>query len=286
MPKIINIPDFMEVEISGRNLNSLEIFFLLIKSRVLILIFKFTKEKIFCKLFNLIYKSNGKIFYENNFYYKIIDNEKFYYPNKRITRLVVDYQKHFNNLLESYCLNVIQINKDDTVVDCGANVGELEFALRLKNIKTNYVAFEPDIKAFKCLEKNILENKNIFNFALADKEGVQSLYLDTDGGNTSLSNFGSSEVTEIKTKKLDSLQLKNIKLLKIDAEGYEPEVIAGSKNTLSEIEYIAVDYGHERGLNEDSTMVSVLNLLYKSNFKLIKDSSIRKIGLFQNQSKV
>ena len=97
--------------------------------------------------------------------------------------------------------------KDYALILCGRR------ELRLKNIKTNYVAFEPDIKAFKCLEKNILENKNIFNFALADKEGVQSLYLDTDGGNTSLSNFGSSEVTEIKTKKLDSLQLKNIKLL-------------------------------------------------------------------------
>ena len=50
---------------------------------------------------------------------------------------------------------------------------------------------------------------------------------------------------------LDSFNIKNVKLLKIDAEGYEPEVLKGSLDTFNEIEYISVDYGNERGKEEE-----------------------------------
>ena len=284
MPKIIDIPDFMEVEISGEKYNFLQNIFLLIKSRILITIYKFTNGSLFCALFNLFYKKNGKIFFKNNFYFKKINNEYFYFPNKRITRVAVDHIKHFDNLYKTYCIDSLTLNSGDLVVDCGANVGELELALKIKNKKINYIAFEPDINSFKCLEKNIGNKNNAFNFALSNKDGEDILYIDSDGGNTSLSDFGTSNQIKIETKKLDSLNLKNIKLLKIDAEGYEPEVINGCINTFSEINYISIDYGNERGVKEESTLVSVLNILYENNFKLIKESNIRKVGLFKNEN--
>ena len=58
MPKIINIPDFMEVEILDKNFNFLQTLLLFIKSRILILIFKYSNGILFCKLFNLFYKSH------------------------------------------------------------------------------------------------------------------------------------------------------------------------------------------------------------------------------------
>ena len=58
----------------------------------------------------------------------------------------------------------------------------------------------------------------------------------------------------------------------------------GCKNSLKEIEYIAVDY-EMRGYEGKSTMVSVTNFLYKNSFELIEDSSIRKIGLFANRKR-
>ena len=51
-------------------------------------------------------------------------------------------------------------------------------------------------------------------------------------------------------------------MLKIDVEGYEPEVEV--KDTLNEIQYISVDYGNERR-EEDSTMCEVTNFLYENN---------------------
>ena len=72
-------------------------------------------------------------------------------------------------------------------------------------------------------------------------------------------------------------------MFKIDAEGFEPEVLKGSVNTLRLINFISVDYGHERGENQESTIVDVNNLLTEYNFKLIKFSEHRLIGLYENQ---
>ena len=43
-------------------------------------------------------------------------------------------------------------------------------------------------------------------------------------------------------------------LLKVEAEGAEPEVLQGLKKNLSRVEFITVDCGFERGLNQKSTI--------------------------------
>ena len=58
--------------------------------------------------------------------------------------------------------------------------------------------------------------------------------------------------------KLDDFKIKQIKLLKIDAEGYEPEVLSGSIATLSQTEYVAVDFGPERGLEQKDTIIAIV----------------------------
>ena len=110
------------------------------------------------------------------------------------------------------------------------------------------------------------------------------LYQDTAGANTSLVDFGSKSSSEIEVVDLDSLDLKNIKLIKIDAEGYEHSVLEGAISTLKTTKYVSVDYGNEKGIDEESTMVEVLNFLYENNFELIADSQYRKVGLFKNRA--
>lgn len=88
---------------------------------------------------------------------------------------------------------------------------------------------------------------------------------------------------EVESITLDSLNLEKIKLFKIDAEGYEPEVLQGAINSFPQIEYISVDYGNERGVENKSTVVEVTNFLYNSGFKLIAEGAVRKVGLFQNK---
>ena len=82
-----------------------------------------------------------------------------------------------------------------------------------------------------------------------------------------------------------SLNLESIKLLKIEAEGAEPEVLQGSIQTIRKCDYIVVDSGKERGRNFEETTMSVCNLLIKNNFDLIYIDHIRIVLMFRNAIK-
>ena len=283
MSNIINLPDFIFENVDIKKISKFKKIKLLFTGVLFIFVYKYTTGNIFCFFINLFYSKNGKIYFKDNLYFKIIDGKNFYYPNKRITRIAIDHKQLLKKLYLTYCLDELVIENGDTVLDCGANVGELYNYLSSQELSFRYIAFEPDKDAFLCLQKNA-EDGILNNFALSNENGDMKLFYDTHGANTSLVDFGSDKHEKIEVKKLDSLNLTNIKLLKIDAEGFEPEVLDGAKETLKEISYIAIDYGNERGVNEDSTMVEVLNLLYENNFTLIKDSKYRKVGLFRNNS--
>ena len=57
--------------------------------------------------------------------------------------------------------------------------------------------------------------------------------------------------------------IKEIKLLKIEAEGNEPEVLQGSKKFLKLIKFIAIDGGPERGLKKETTIEFAKDYLLK-----------------------
>ena len=173
---------------------------------------------------NLLRGKDGKIYFENNYYIKKQEIGNVL-SNRRISNIFIDYKLHIEKFFKTYCLDEINFQENDLVIDCGANIGELYLAFDEKKIKISYITFEPDKKAFNSLEKNTKNAyQQLYNLALSDKNEKRNLYTDTDGGNTSLSEFESTS-EEIETKTLDSFNFKNIKLLKIDAEGHEPDTL-------------------------------------------------------------
>ena len=172
------------------------------------------------------------------------------------------------------------------LVDCGENVGELFLAVKEKNFDVTYIGFEPDKETYDCLKLNVENEKNIVhNIGLSNIDGSNNFYIDNEGGNSSFVDFGTSESIKVDTKTLDSFNIKeNIKLFKIDAEGYEPEVLSGSKNTLKKTAFVSVDFGSERGANQNNTMVDVNNLLLQVGFELIELNDFRMIGLYKNKN--
>lgn len=286
LPYIVNLPPFIYRGVDIEEYNFSRKIFFIIKGKILGFFIERLSGSTFCYLINLFYRDEEKIFFENSYYKKTLPNTGIiHFPNKRILRMVNKPDIQLNRLLKSYCIDKNIIFKGDTVIDCGANVGELNVALKNRGIQVNYIGFEPDPETFNCLKLNNPEKNNtLFMNALSNRKSEEKYFIDSDGGNSSLVDFGKSESITVSAITLDSLNIDyEIRLLKIDAEGFEPEVLSGALKTLDYINYISVDYGHERGVKEESTIVDVNKFLYSNNFELIKFSEYRLIGLYENK---
>ena len=118
-----------------------------------------------------------------------------------------------------------------------------------------------------------------------DRSTVLDFYIDSHSASSSfIQGPDFTEIIKVEAKRLDSLQFeKNIKLLKVEGEGAEPEILSGAKKLFHRIEYISVDVGPERGIEQISTKTPVIELLLQNNFKIIEENPWhRKTILFKN----
>ncbi len=285
LPYLVNLPPFMFRGVNVNNMGAISKLFFILKGKILSLIVNKTNKTLFCKLLNLIYKKDGKInFYDGKYIKENKNFQKIYYPNKRILRVVNNYEIQLEKIFDTYCINSVNLKNGDLVLDCGANTGELFLSIKKRGIEIDYIGFEPDKEAFSCLILNTNKTENNhFNLGLSNKNDNKNFYFDSEGGNSSFVDFGSDNFEVLETKRLDSLKFdKKIKLLKIDAEGYEPEVLEGSIGCLENIEYISVDFGAERGEKGNTTLVKVNQILTENNFQLVELSEYRLVGLYKN----
>jgi FkbM family methyltransferase len=175
-------------------------------------------------------------------------------------------------LCNSYCLNNIDFEKDDIVIDCGANYGDLLIFLNGKIYENNYLAIEPSPDDYRVLKMNA-PNSKCFQYALGDESSETNFYLQSDDGDSSIvepkkyTNMIKVEVIRL-DELVSSLNVECIKLLKVEAEGYEPEVLQGAISAFPLIEYIAIDGGPERGVSNEQTFSNVTNVLLKNGFEM------------------
>lgn len=135
-------------------------------------------------------------------------------------------------------------------LDIGANIGFMTayFGSKWKKV----TAFEPTPNIFECLEKNCLrENIDLHNLALSDRDAE---LLFAVNGKSEINQVISDEkylkkhwkTIKVESKKLDSLTLENIDMIKIDVEGHELSVIKGSENTIKQfLPLIAIEISFE-----------------------------------------
>ena len=192
-----------------------------------------------------------------------------------------------NSLVSSYDLTKIDFKEKDLVIDCGANYADLWIYLKSFIQENNYITFEPGKEEFQAICRNASKSRN-YNIGLGKKNEVKKFYvnhLDADSSFIEPSEY--SEIEEIKTTTLDKFisenDIKSIKLLKLEAEGFEPEILLGSKKSLPKIQYIAIDGGYERGINKDETFSEQTNILMRNGFKMIAVNFNWGRALFENK---
>lgn len=191
-------------------------------------------------------------------------------------------------LAEQYLLHRIDVPLEGAFIDCGANVGEL--GLHARKLGLRYIPFEPERLEANCCDLNNFAGKPLTNrFGLWSHDGQLTFYSKPDSGDSSL--FEPKDFvgkTELNVRSLDSLShelnLTKIGVLKIEAEGAEPEILRGAMSLLPVTRYVTVDCGFERGAKRESTLLPVINLMLQAGFEAVDWNPVRLTVLFRNRS--
>lgn len=230
----------------------------------------------------LVYDERHRLYYISDPSY----HRRVYISDIKRAELYQDgVRARINWILNDYRILPEIIRPGDLVIDIGANSGEL--ALHEGFLDCKYVAIEPDPSAFRALSLNHPQG-TLINNAISNTRGTLEFYLATSEADSSL--FKPAFYTEtimVNVITLDECMAQHniegpIKLLKIEAEGMEPEILQGSMNALAVTKYIALDAGPERG--GQPTAPDCLNFLFGRGFRLIDTYLFRGTFLLQNQS--
>jgi len=285
MPVLINTPTYILNNLDIPSLSKSKKLYYLFIGLIFVFLEKILSPKNFCIFVNKLSFVKVKVSYEDNFFIVKDDFGEFYYTNNRFTRMLGGISNASKKLAKEYILEDLDFKNEDTIIDCGSNVGELCPYFMKKFPLINYVAFEPDREIFSALEKNHkFENGSKHRVALSDNEDDKELYIDSLGADTSLEDNNSKNSYLIKTKKLDQFNFENVKLIKIDGEGHEEKILRGAENTLLNTQYVSVDHGAEKGVDKARTTPEVYSFLIDIGFKPLMSSGFREITLFKNMN--
>ncbi len=206
------------------------------------------------------------------------DFKYFFSSPIRINRILKGFNHAGARLEKRYFIDqLIGSIKPKTFIDIGANIGELSYYMNEKfGEQIKIFAFEPDPIAYECFENN-LTGKNVFLYklALSDSSAGQIFYLEPQSADSSLHKPTFFSIQhKVETSTLDLvLQLANLEkpvLLKMDAEGHEPEVLLGAKNVLNQVDFVSIDCGAER--SGKTTLSEVSSILTKYGFRNVNIS--------------
>jgi FkbM family methyltransferase len=144
----------------------------------------------------------------------------------------------------------------ETIFDVGANIGQSARKFRDAFPKANIYCFEPVRDLFQELSRNVRGDSQVrcFQMALGSAPGVGKIYL-TDHSTTSslIEPEESRGVEEVQMDTIDSFCAahgpERIDLLKVDAEGYDLEVLKGAASLLSSarVAFVLVEVGFHPG---------------------------------------
>ena len=167
-------------------------------------------------------------------------------------------------------------DSDGWFLDLGANIGMTGiYFTKILAPKLKLLAFEPDKENFKLLRANLIlndvENYVAENFGLGDVESEMSWYRDklNPGHNGIFSGDTGIKSSKVKISPLDKyfvenkLNPKDVKYIWIDTEGFEPQVLLGAQNLLTENPAPIFMEFNPRAWNETNYFDKMINFLKK-----------------------
>ncbi len=153
-------------------------------------------------------------------------------------------------MINEYEIQNYEINANDTIIDIGSHIGTFSLLVSQFCNKGKILSYEPMPDNFECLKLNLEINKikNIipFNFAVSSDSGKLDMFFNNDqsGHNIFSKNNKKITINSISLQKIfDDNNIKSCKLLKLDCEGSEYQIIdALPSDYFDRIENIVMEY--------------------------------------------
>jgi len=239
--------------------------------------------------FRLSVSKEGK-----NYFWNQPGEQLFLARRKRLWRYRKGVSQRISILSRKYMLDRVPMSRDVKIIDCGANVGEL--GVWAKQYDADYHPFEPEEKEANCCDMNNFSARPMtIRKALWFKEMELKFFSKpetADGSVIEMNGFNGMKIVQTTTlaSYISKLPNPSVRLLKIDAEGAEPEVLQGAEGVFQHIDYIAVDCSFERGKKCSSTFLDCNEILRRNDFE-VADANLstlvflyRRSGLNENST--
>jgi FkbM family methyltransferase len=199
--------------------------------------------------------------------------------------------------LQELSSELLAAHTDGIVLDIGANLGSYGIPLAKRNPHLQFECFEPQRIVYYQLCANTFLNRlsNVYthNVGLSNEQRVTSYVLPNYAEETNIGAFSIDFDTRLKDYEvrsegvtermiiipLDSMQYEKVRLIKIDVEGHELQVLQGAEHTLRENNYPPIIFeawtwkfpekrqavfAHLEGLGYEITQIGQNNLaIYK-----------------------
>ena len=198
----------------------------------------------------------------------------------------------------SACIDLLGKSSPGIVLDIGANLGSFVVPVS-KCVDHEFICFEPQRVIFYQLCANLLLNRldkvKANNYALGNKEEIIDIAVPQYNSERNIGAFSldsmvktheptsEGNLEQIQIKTLDSLNYNNIRLIKLDVEGFELSVLQGAVQTLKNNQYPPIvfeswnqfDWWQERSQQ-------LMNFINSLGYKIYNISNNNHLALHQN----
>ena len=201
------------------------------------------------------------------------------------------YKNEFKKLLN---------NKKIKFIDIGASIQIIPRWKRIDKSNLDYVLFEPNPEEAKKLlnNKKHYNSYKIYESGLGDKNKVLKLNITKGIYQTSvlkpnfdfLNQFLNPDRYEvikkelIRVKKLDYFKIRNSDFIKVDAQGYNYEILEGSVKTLKDTLGVEAELEFTDIYSKQKLFGDVAKLLKKNNLNFIDFINLRRWNRYDNSN--
>ena len=215
---------------------------------------------------------------------RIKQNIKFKYLPFRLYHRIrcYKYAKYRSPEL-SLISNLVKNNQNS--IDIGANLGLFTFFM--SRASKHVFAFEPNPYPLENLKGLVDSNVTVLPIALGNNDGPVEIKIphhrkgwSSNGASLALKEINDGKIINIQCRKLDSLNIENIGLIKIDVEGFEIEVIRGAKDTILKNKPIMIienEIVHTKDTNE---LFTTMNEFGYDKYICNSIGKLEKVGNF------